>query len=84
MVHYDTVDTNIKHQANGKIATPQVNRTSTLDRSLRVAHVSKVLNKSLEENTLMTQGNKKAIAKCNLFGTRKLGIFFNNNSQPLL
>ena len=71
MGHYDTIDTNTKHQANMKIVMPQVNRTCTLNRSLGVADVSEVLNKSLEENTLMRQRNKKVIVKRKLLGTRK-------------
>ena len=60
----------------------QVNRTCTLNKSLGVAYVSEVLNKSLEENALMRQRNNKVIVKCKLLGTRKFGTFFNNYSQP--
>ena len=62
----------------------QINRTCTLNRSLRVAKVYEVLNKSLEENTLMRQRNNKVIVKFKLFGTKKLGTLFNDYSQPLL
>ena len=62
----------------------QVNRTSTLNKLLRGADLFAVQNKSSEENTLMTQGKNKIIVKCNMLGTRKLGIFFNNYSQPIL
>ena len=62
----------------------QVNITGTFNKSLRVAYVSEVLNYSLDENTLMTQRNNKEIIKCKLLGTRNLGIFFNNYSQPIL
>ena len=41
----------------------QVNITCTLNTSLRVAYESEVLNKSLEENTLMRQRNSKVIVK---------------------
>ena len=73
---YDTVYTNIKHHANRKIAIRQVNRTCTLNMSLRVAYVSEVLIKSLEENTLMRQGNKKVILKCKLLLNKKVRNIF--------
>ena len=62
----------------------QVDRTSTSNKSLRVADVSEVLNKSLEESTLMNHDNKKIIVRYNLWGPRKLGTFFNNYSRPVL
>ena len=37
----------------GRLQLSQVNRTNTLNKSLRVADVSEDLKKSLEENTLM-------------------------------
>ena len=81
----DTVNTNIKHRANKKIAMSQVNRTGTLNKTLRVADVSEVLNtKSLKENTLMRQRNSKEIVKCKLLGKRKLETFFNDYSKPIL
>ena len=39
----------------------QLNRTCTLKKSLRVADVSEVVVKYLEENTLRTQSNNKEI-----------------------
>ena len=39
---------------------------------------------SLEENTLMSQGNKILIVKWKMLTTRKLGIFFIDFSQPIL
>ena len=62
----------------------QVNRTHTLNKSLRVADVSEVQNKPLEGDTLLRQRNNNVVVKCNLFGTTKLGISFNNYSQTVL
>ena len=50
---FDTANANIKQGQNGKIVMSKLNRTFTLNKSLRVADVSEVINKSLEENTLM-------------------------------
>ena len=81
---FENVNTDIKHRANGKIAISQVNRSWTLNKSLRVAGESEVIDKSSEENTLMTQGNMKVIVKSNLFGTRKLWKFFNYYTLQIL
>ena len=51
----------------GRLQMSQVNRTCKLNRSLRVADVSAVQKKSLEENTLTRQRNNKVIVKCNCF-----------------
>ena len=83
-VIFDTVNTNINYRSNGKIEKLQVNRTCTLNSSLRVDDASEVLNKSLEENTQMRQRNNNVVIMCNLFGMTKLGIFFNNYSQSVL
>ena len=61
----------------------QVNRTCNLKRFLRVADISKTVNKSLQESNLMRQRHKE-IVKCKLLGTGKLRTFFNDNSQPIL
>ena len=46
MRNFNTVNNNINHRANGKTAMSQVNRTPTLNKALRVADASEVLNKS--------------------------------------
>ena len=66
----------ISNLANGKIPMSQVNRTCTLNRSLRVADGSEVLNKSLDENTLMRQCNNNVIVKCKLFLNKKVRNIF--------
>ena len=40
--------------------------------------------KSLEENSLMRKRNSKVIVKSKQLGTRKLRIFINTFSQPIL
>ena len=52
----------------------QVNRKFTLNKSLLVGDASKVVTISLEENTLMRQGNKKVIVEWKLLSTRKVSI----------
>ena len=47
---FDNVNANIKYRANRKISMSQVNRTRTLNKSLRIADVSEFLNKSFEES----------------------------------
>ena len=60
----------------GKFSKWHVNITCTLNKSLRLADMSEVLNKCLEENILKRQRTNKVIVKLKLLGTRKLGTFF--------
>ena len=62
----------------------QINRTYILNTSLRAAVVFEVENKSFEENTLMSQRNKKLIIKCQLFVKINLGNFVNDYIQTML
>ena len=81
---FNTVNTNIKYRASGKIEMSQINRTSTLNTSLRAAVEFKVKNKSFEENTLMSQRNNKLIVNWQLFITINLGKIFNDYSQTII